>query len=491
MGGNSVSGRLRAWGWRVTVALSVCAMLIAPGLSPTAQATVPLHFTSQATWLVSPGGMKALGDVNGDGKADLVLFGRAPDYRGIYVALSTGSSFSEPKRWGDSNCGQTGGAQICLLADVNGDKKADVVAFAWGDGKAEGSANVWVSLSSGGQFGPQALWNDGFCITEQVCALADVNGDHRADLVAFTPLTGLVWTSLSTGTAFGENAVWQKYFCTKGEFCAVGDINGDGRADIISFKPHAAQAVEHGNVLWAASSGSGFGAPQYAHGYFCVDDESCYVGDFNGDGRADGLTLKAHYNNPFEAMVSLSNGTRWINPNPMTWSTSVRGYTRPAYVADVNGDGKADLVTYESGDGTGNNRFLVALTSDQPDTTPPTPPPTPGVAVVNLFNCVPEHDENGGYRPLYYWTKDLTSGAVNSSGAEEDLYDGSGYCPAAGSRPYTVQLADQHVYQIVAVDPQGELCNGRNDPEQLGCIRQIVAFKGQAGGSTVNVTIPS
>ena len=34
-------------------------------------------------------------------------------------------------------------------------------------------------------------------------------------------------------------------------------------------------------------------------------------------------------------------------------------------------------------------------------------------------------------------------------------------------------------------------CNGRNDPEQLGCVRQIVAFKGKMGGSTVNVTIPS
>ena len=120
--------------------IGLCAVLIAPGITPTAGAAVALHFKSQAQWLSSPGGMPALSDVNGDGKADLVLFGLAPDYRGIYVALSTGAGFAPPKLWGHSNCGQTGGAQICLMADVNEDKKGDVVGFAWGDGKSDGSA---------------------------------------------------------------------------------------------------------------------------------------------------------------------------------------------------------------------------------------------------------------------------------------------------------------------------------------------------------------
>ena len=129
--------------------------------------------------------------------------------------------------------------------------------------------------------------------------------------------------------------------------------------------------------------------------------------------------------------------------------------------------------------------------SHGPSPVSPAPSQQSGVAEVNLFNCVPEHDDNGGYRPLYYWTKDLTTGKMDSSGPVEDLYDDSGYCPPVGSEPYTIHLIDGHVYQIVAVDPQGLACNGRNDPNQVGCIRQAFNFIGKSSGDKVDVRIPS
>ena len=130
----------------------VLVILVAAALwsSDSVLAKVPLHFANQATWLSSPGpgadGQKNLADVNADNKADLVVFGHGKDYDGMYVALSTGTGFAAPQKWGSNLC-KPGPQQVCLVADVNGDNKSDVLTFAHGDGQSEGSANVWAALS--------------------------------------------------------------------------------------------------------------------------------------------------------------------------------------------------------------------------------------------------------------------------------------------------------------------------------------------------------
>lgn len=455
-----------------------------------ASAAGPLHLAPPSTRLVTGPPLdadKKLADVNGDGRADLVIFGLAGEFNGVYVALATPSGFASPQRWQNYFCV---GAEVCDVGDVNGDGKADILAFIHGDGQQDGNADVWVALSDGTRFGDGTVWNDGFCITEQTCAVGDLDGDGRADIVAFTPNFGLVWVSLSTGSGYGGNAVWQNYFCILGERCTLGDVNGDGRADLVAFKPTAPPG-QKGNVLWVPSTGSGFGQIQLGHGYFCVDGEGCYVGDFNGDRKADVLTLKYH-SDGLEAMVSLSNGAAFVNPSPLTWGTRIPGYTNPSMVGDVNADGRADVVTYDNPNGN-TTRYIVNQTTDVATGPPPTTTGTEtGVRAANFYNCVPEHDENGGFRPLYFWTQDLTTGAApSSSGAVYDHYDDVGNCPVVPSTPYTVSFADQHVYRVVAVDPAGIACNGQNDPNVLGCVRQEFAFRGSSGGPAVDVVVPT
>jgi hypothetical protein len=204
-----------------------------------------------------------LGDVNGDGKLDAVAFVRdaTPGQQGdVWVSLSNGSSFEvQPRKAHDFFCV---GQQQCALGDVNGDGKADAILFTR-DTTPGQQGDVWVALSDGLTFGaplgaPQK-WHDSFCLGQQVCAVGDVNGDGRADVVTFIrdATAGQledIWVGLSNGRDFGPPQKWHDQHCRANEICALADVDGDRRADAVRFVGSSAGEPALGDV-WVALSG--------------------------------------------------------------------------------------------------------------------------------------------------------------------------------------------------------------------------------------------
>jgi REP element-mobilizing transposase RayT len=288
--------------------------------------------------------VRTVGDVNGDGMADLVGFGQ----NGVWVSLSTGSSFPTPTRWVqafDLAHGWTVQDYVRTVGDVNDDGKADLVGF--------GQNGVWVSLSTGSSFPTPTRWVQafdlahGWTVQDYVRTVGDVNGDGKADLVGFGQ--NGVWVSLSTGSSFPTPTRWVQAFdlahgWTVADYVrTVGDVNGDGKADLVGFGQ---------NGVWVSlSTGSSFPAPtrwvqafDLAHGW-TVQDYVRTLADVNGDGMADLVGFGQN-----GVWVSLSTGssfpapTRWIQDFDLAHGWTVSGFVRT--VGDVTGNGTADLVGF-------------------------------------------------------------------------------------------------------------------------------------------------
>jgi hypothetical protein len=175
-----------------------------------------------------------VGDFNGDGKDDIATFTRG-ETADVFVALSDGRRFVQNGwKWHDHFAI---GAERPAVGDVNGDGRDDIVTFTGG-----AAADVYVSLSDGTKFVQDGWkWHDDLAGGTAKAALGDVNGDGRDDVISFSG--GKATVALSTGSAFGTATTWHENFAIGDEVPGVGDFNGDGRDDVVTFTRGAAADV--------------------------------------------------------------------------------------------------------------------------------------------------------------------------------------------------------------------------------------------------------
>ncbi|WP_157552850.1 DUF2961 domain-containing protein [Micromonospora sp. NRRL B-16802] len=167
-------------------------------------------------------------DANGDRRDDAIDFTRGAT-ADVLTSLSDGTRFVPDSRpWNDFFAVD---AEIPLTGDVNGDGRADIITFTRGD-----NADVYVGLSTGTGFAAGVKWHDFFAVGTEIPAVGDVNGDGRTDIITFTRGAAAdVYVALSTGSGFGPGVKWHDHFALGDEFPAVGDVDGDGRDDILTF----------------------------------------------------------------------------------------------------------------------------------------------------------------------------------------------------------------------------------------------------------------
>lgn len=285
-------------------------------------------------------------DYDGDGHADACIRGEDgfTCSRGEAGALGAAASFvglDDDSGWSDlSNYG------TLRMGDVDGDGKADLCA------RANARVLCWVTVSEPFDTrieGP-SLSDDGGWDRPQYFStlrLADVDGDGRDDLCA-RAASGLR-CYLSTGDGFGDPVQTDRFADTDGFGAAdkygslrMGDVNGDGLAD--------ACARDADGVDCYLSDGAGF--PSHVVGPAWADAQGWWrpmyfstiqLVDVDGDGRAD---LCARTSSDYRCHLSV--GDTFSDPVVKGILKNENGWDDPSNygtirLADIDADGDADL----------------------------------------------------------------------------------------------------------------------------------------------------
>lgn len=327
-------------------------------------------------WL--PNGLD-LADVNGDGYTDLLV---NYEWTGrIRVVIHPGAGLDPRRHWPAVDVGSYPNAENAAFGDLDGDGIMDIVVvqgvehhreppgvrFLWGltppDPKEPSEAYRWVD----GGLIPQSVGLGHYLYVK----LADVDGDGWLDIVVGgraarvaggprtpealegLPRVGLRW--FQNPRAWGgdprDPAQWSLHpidpDVPSGHGFVLADLNGDGLLDLVVNNADWDTLDEEKGVLVYFNPGVEglleawprlvlYKSPEF------YGKEQVAVADLNGDGLLDIVAQSAEF-----VHIFWNRGNIW-NPlfvhEPVKKHPALQWRSRPIAVADLNGDGRLDIL---------------------------------------------------------------------------------------------------------------------------------------------------
>jgi hypothetical protein len=283
----------------------------------------------------------AVGDFNGDGRPDLVIANSYSDT--ISVLLNTTPTGATTPSFASQQTFATGRLPLSVaVGDVNGDGKPDlVIADA-----ASNAMSVLLNTTPVGATSPAFAPQQTFTVDSAPISVAvgDFNGDGKPDLAIANQLSDTVSVLLNTTPAGATTPAFapQRTFTT-GRYpwsVTVADFTGDGKLDLAIANANSSTVSVLLNSTPTRATAPSFNITQdLATGSGPL---SIVAGDFNGDGKPDlaianggSATVSVLLNTPVPITPTLS-----FTP-PQTFASG--GGFAHAAVGDFNGDGKPDL----------------------------------------------------------------------------------------------------------------------------------------------------
>ncbi len=184
------------------------------------------------------GNVMTMGDINGDGRSDLVIVGRAVNNaRPLSVAYSKGDGAFDTKT---TNANAINPVEHLKVADVTGDGRNDIIMF---ESIGNGAGRIMVGVTTSpvqvnfteAHTGPLPIGHPVFSVGFDV---GDVDGDGQAEAMAVIPNgKGANMFLIAAFDKTSKKFIWGPTNLTAtqtGPMLYIGDVTGDGRGDLLT-----------------------------------------------------------------------------------------------------------------------------------------------------------------------------------------------------------------------------------------------------------------
>ena len=284
-------------------------------------------------------------DLNGDGKPDLIVANTNSNT--VSVLLNTTAPGATTPSFAAQQTFATGGYPVSVTAaDLNGDGKPDLIVANYHSNTVSVLLNTTAPGATTPSFAAQQTFATGS--DPRFVTAADLNGDGKPDLIVANRVSNTVSVLLNTtapGATTASFAAQQTFATGNPRSVTAADVNGDGKPDLIVANLDSDTVSVLLNTTAPGATTPSFAAQQtFATG---SSPWSVTSADLNGDGRPDLIVSNFGSNTVSVLLNTTAPGA--TTPSFAAQQTFATG-TAPFHVttADVNGDGKPDLIVANS-----------------------------------------------------------------------------------------------------------------------------------------------
>jgi hypothetical protein len=220
----------------------------------------------------------SIGDIDGDGKADLAVANLGSNNLSLFRNTSTIGTISYATR---VDVAAATGPISVSVGDIDGDIKSDIVVANSGTN----DISVFRNTSTPGIFTFATRADFAAGSAPNSVAIGDLDNDGKTDVAVSNRLANTVSVFRNTGTSGTVSFTAKTDFATNSGpyYVAIGDMDGDGKVDMATsnYLTTAVSLLKNlstsGTISFSANVDIDIGAQPY----------SVAIGDLDGDGKSD------------------------------------------------------------------------------------------------------------------------------------------------------------------------------------------------------------